>query len=694
MKFPRFVSSLRAALLLAALLAPAAGYPAGSAASAGSAESADTAAAVPAGPAGALPTIPIAEVQRGQRGYGLSVFAGTEPERFDVEVLGVMRNVSPDVSYILARLTGNGLEKSGVAAGMSGSPVFLDGRLAGAVAFSWAFTNEAIAGITPIESMRQLSGLKPQPITPPPPPVNLSDLLAGRIPRDLLATQLAKLRPRFVDGVASAVQWSTSGFGERSQALLRQALGNVGSGGRAEPGSVPDDLAPGKAVAVVLVDGDFQLAAFGTVTDRYGDHVLAFGHPLFGFGPVRVPMATSEVLTVLSSQNASFKISNSGRIVGAFEQDRKMGIQGRIGAEAPMVPMVLRVDGERPREFRMRLAELPEFMPLLVGSSVLAGLESASYTTGSQSIDMTARLRLRGHGDLEVRQSFDSESAGTEAAAFLLTIVAYLSQNSLEKVSLENIEVDLVQTQQPRFATLVGANASRTLVRPGDRVTLNLDLVAYRGDRFRRSLSLDLPQDLPAGRYSLLVGDGASVDAARLTLEPAEPVTFAQALELLRSFHSRRDLMVLGIYGGVGLSVAGEVMPRLPGSVRSLWGAAASGSAAVLRTTVAQERREVLEVPMQGMVRIDLEVRRREPLAGDGEEGEAGEGESPTNSTTGKAVPSEALTPPAPLSRRERGEKDEDTLLLLFPSSPSGRGGVGEVRASKGTPEMNSKGRS
>lgn len=592
-------------------------------AAAAPAKAEDHAAAIPTG---ALPTISIAEVQRGQHGYGLSVFAGTQPERFDVEVIGIMRNVSPDVSYILARLTGKGLEKSGVAAGMSGSPVFLDGRLAGAVAFSWAFTNEAIAGITPIESMRQLSGLKPLPLTPPPPPVKLSELLAGRVPQDLLTTQLAKLQPRFVEGASSAVQWAASGFGERSTALLRQALGSVGSGGKAEPGAVPNDLEPGSAVAVLLVDGDFQLAAYGTVTDHYGDQVLAFGHPFLGLGPVRVPMATSEVLTVLSSSNNSFKIQNSGRIVGAFEQDRKMGIQGRIGAEAPMVPMTLRVDGERPREFHMRLAELPEFMPLLVGSSVLAGLESASYTTGAQSLDMAARLRLKGYGDLEVRQSFDGENAGTDAAAFLLSVVAYLSQNTLERVELENVDVRLDQTTQPRFATLVGANASRTLVRPGDRVTLNLDLVAYRGDRFRHSMSLDLPEDLPAGRYSLLVGDGASIDAARLAMEPAEPVTFQQALELLRSFHSRRDLMVLGVYGGPGLSVAGEVMPRLPGSVRSLWGAASSNSASALRSTVAQERRETLEVPMEGLVKIDLEVRRREPQGGEGEEGEkAGE---------------------------------------------------------------------
>lgn len=617
MKHPRFDllarTPVRPALLLAAAwlcVAPVSAAPASA--------KADDAAAL-AIPAGALPTISISEIQRGQKGYGLSVFAGTEPERFDVEVIGVMRNVSPDVSYILARLTGHGLEKSGVAGGMSGSPVFLDGRLAGAVAFSWPFTNEAIAGITPIESMRQLSGLKPMPVTPPPPPLKLSEILAGNIPQDLLASQLARLQPRFVDGAAPAVQWTASGFGERSQGLLRQVLGNVASSGKAAPGSVPDQLAPGRSVSAVLVDGDFQLAANGTVTDQYGDQVLAFGHPFLGLGPVRLPMATAEVLTVLSSQNSSFKISNMGEIVGAFEQDRKMGIQGRIGATAPMIPMVLKIKGERAREFHMRLADLPEFMPLLVGSSVIAGLEAASYTTGSQSLDLTARLRLARYGGLEMSQSFDGDNASSQAAAFLLSIVTYLAQNDLEKVDIENIEVELEQAQHPRFATLVGANASRTVVRPGDKVNLNLDLVAYRGDRLRHSLSLDLPEDLPAGRYSLLVGDGASVDAARLAMEPAEPVTFPQALELMRSFHSRHDLMVLGVYGGAGLSVAGEVMPRLPGSVRSLWGAAASGSATALRSTVAQERRETLEVPVQGLVRIDLEVRRREPLAGEGE---------------------------------------------------------------------------
>jgi hypothetical protein len=571
--------------------------------------------------AGAQPIFPLADVKRGERGYGLSVFAGTEPERFEVEVLGVMRNLSPDVSYILARLTGKGLEKIGVAGGMSGSPVFLDGRLAGAVAFSWPFTNEAIAGITPIESMRKLSTFKSVPVSPPPTPIKLTELLTGKVPKDVWAAQASRLQPRFATGGVPAVQWTTSGFGEGALGVLRQALGSgVGTAGQAAPGTVPDDLAPGKSVSVVLVDGDFQIAANGTVTDRYGDQVLAFGHTFLGLGPVRVPMATAEVVTVLSNANSSFKISNSGRIVGAFEQDRQTGIQGRIGAVAPMIPMTLRINSEtgvKKRDFHVRLAELPEFLPLLVGSTVLGSLESASYSSGSQSLEMTAHLRLQRYGDLEVRQSFDGENAGTEAAAFLLTMVNYLTQNALEKVGLESVDVDLAQSAQPSFAALVGANADRTVVRPGQRVALNLDLVPYRGDRFRHSMTIDLPRDLPAGRYSLLVGDGASVDAARLALEPTDPVTFPQALELMRSFHSRRDLMVLGVYGGPGLSVSGEVMPRLPGSVRSLWGAAASGSSVALRSAIVQQKIETLDVPVQGLVRIELEVRRKEPLEGE-----------------------------------------------------------------------------
>jgi hypothetical protein len=574
-------------------------------------------------PPSALPTIGVDEVRAGQKGYGLSVFAGDQPERFDVEVVGVMRNLRPETSYILARLTGKGLERSGVAAGMSGSPVFLDGRLAGAVAFSWPFSHDAIAGITPIDNMRNLSTAPSMMPVTPPPPVELAALVSRKLPQDLLERELAKMQPPFLEGAKSSVSWATSGFGELSQGFLRRALGATMPAGRAAPAAAgkEPELPLGGAVAAVLVDGDFQLAAVGTVTDRYNDHVLAFGHPFLGLGTVRVPMAAAEVVTVLSSQYSSFKISNVGDIVGAFEQDRQAGIEGRIGQTAPMIPLSLRIIGAgetKPRDFHMRVAEVPQYTPMLVGSSLLAGLDSTSYSAGAQGLDLVARFRIKDRGDLEVRQSFDGDNAGTEAATYMLALAGYLTNNPFEKVRFEDIAIDLSQSPQPRSATLVGANADSTVVHPGDRVLLNLDLTAWRGDRFRRSLKVDLPEDLPAGRYSLVVGDGASIDATRLALEPAAPVTFPQALRLLRSLHSRRDLLVLGLYAGPGLAVAGEAMPRLPGSVRSLWSAAASGSAVALRTTIAQEVRQEMDVPVDGLVKVDLEVRRREPVGGEG----------------------------------------------------------------------------
>jgi hypothetical protein len=638
---------------------------------------------VPALAATPLPTIDLDEVKVGQRGYGLSVFAGGEPERFDVEVIGVMRNISPDMSYILARLSGRGLESSGVAAGMSGSPVFLDGRLAGAVSFGWPFSKEAICGITPIALMRDLATLGGPLPTTPPPPVELAGLLTGQVPSDLLVRQLARLRPRLAgapEGAQAGIEWATSGFGELSRGLLRQALGSVASTGHAAvgPAARPPDLVPGSSVAAVLVSGDFQMAATGTVTDHLGDRILAFGHPFLGLGPIRLPMAAADVVTVLSSQYTSFKITNLGQTVGAFEQDRKAGIEGRLGAVAPTIPMRLRIGGTASprapeaagagaagaagagaagagvagagagaaaaafRQFRVQLADVPELLPVLAGSTLLAGLESASYAGGPQNIEMVARFRLEPYGDLVIHQSFDGDNAGTAMATHLLGLAAYLVQSPLERVRIESLEVDVEQSPQPRAASLLAAHADRTVVHPGERLGVSLELLAYRGERFRHTFQVELPRDLPVGRYSLLVGDGASADAARLALAPVEPNTFSQALALLRSLHSRRDLTLLGFYPGAGLSVAGEVMPRLPGSVRSLWSATDPTGVVQLRAAIVQERHETMAVPLEGLMRIDLEVRRREaPPDATGPDGHNPQGRE-------QAMGSDGVTPASP----------------------------------------------
>jgi hypothetical protein len=574
------------------------------------------------------PAFPLERVEAGQRGYGLSVFSGSEPERFEAEILGVLRNVSPDTSFILARLTGRDLETTGVIKGMSGSPVYIDDKVAGAVAAAWPFSKEAIALVMPIESMRRLggasaaaAGASAAAASPAIDTEFLRRLATGKLPDTLLGERLAALEPRSPGGAASGLEWSASGFGERSLGLLREAVGAVSPAGQASGAAGAalsgTGLVPGGAVAGVLVDGDLRLAVTGTVTDRTGDEILAFGHPFLDAGPVLLPMAPAQVVTVLASQYSSFKLANFGEPIGAFDEDRSVGVHGRIGVHAPTVPLVVKV-GER--SFHMRLAAVPQLLPTLVAISAVGCLDSAGHLAGAQGFDVELTLRTRRHGDLSMRQSFDGEQAAGQSAAFLVAVAGFVAQNPLAEVALDAVTVDFTLSPRPRTASIVGAHAERTLVRPGDKVTVNVDFLPYRGESFRRALEIAVPADLPNGRYSLFVGDGATIDGVRLSLEPPAPQTFAQAMALLGSLHSRRELVALGVFGGRGLAVAGRILPRLPGSVRSLWSAAASGSAVALRAAIAQQVVQPLEVPAEGGVRIDLEVRHQDGLGASGQE--------------------------------------------------------------------------
>lgn len=574
---------------------------------------------------------PLAEVRAGLEGHGLSVFSGAEPERFEVKILGVWRDISPGTSFILAMLSGQNLAETGVIAGMSGSPVYIDDRLVGAVSFGWTFSQQPVAGITPIELMRKLSaeeatggvravGARARAAAAP----DFASVVRREFSPELLDDQLARLAPSPAGGANQGVLWSTVGFGPGSRTWLESNLGTVAAAGSVSVDRA-DDLVAGSAVAGLLMDGDLRLAATGTVTDRRDDEVLAFGHPFLGLGPLSVPMATAEVITVMSSSFSSFKISNLGRVVGAFELDRMAGVRGHLGRSARMIPLTVRVEGDGEREFEMRVADLPLLAPSLLATAVLGSVDVTTQVGGMQGVDLEAVLELESpaetaegvpssRGRLAIRQSFDGENAPFAAALHLFAFAAYVMNNDFEPIALRSVDVKLTQHPEPRTARLVAAHSSKTLVRPGERVTLHLDLAAHRGERTRRSVEVTVPTGLPDGRYSLLVGDGVSVDAARFAVEPPSPVSLDQALRLLRSLHSRNELVVLGVFGGAGLSVAGEILPQLPGSVRSIWSAAPSSTAVPLGLAVAQQIEFDLEVPTQGIVRVDLEVERQEPL--------------------------------------------------------------------------------
>lgn len=569
--------------------------------------------------AAAQDAFPLDEVERGQRGYGLSVFQGTEPERFEFEVIGVWRNVQPGASFILAEFSGQGLEETGVIAGMSGSPVYIGERLVGAVAFAWPFSKQPIGGITPIESMRELLDAHSTGATTPmaATPIELADIVGQSLDESVLVDSLARLRPEPVGGAQVGVQWLAAGFGAESRRLLSSGLGHLASAGAGQSDATFGELAPGSSVSGVLVDGDHRLAATGTVTDRIDNRILAFGHAFLGLGSLRLPMATSEVLTVLPSQANSFKVANLGNVVGAFDLDHSAGFRGEVGAEAPTIPVRVNLNGRNPQVVNLRIAELPQLSSALLAISVLGALEVDPEASGSKSIRMDARFGLGELGALDVRQSFDGPSAAIEMVLHLFAVTGFLQQNTLAEVDIERVDVELEWASDQRLTEIVGAFASRTLVEPGDKLDVAVELKSFRGESFRRTIEVELPPDLPAGRFSLLVGDGVSIDGARLSVEQRQPARISQALDLLGSLHSRRELLVLGLFPGQGISVPGAVLPRLPGSVRSLWAAAPHGGVEPLQLTLSEHGSEELDVPLSGLVRVDLRVERPKPWSGE-----------------------------------------------------------------------------
>jgi hypothetical protein len=581
-----------------------------------------------AGAAGVDPigvaTIDIDEIERGQTGYGLSVFSGSTPERFEVEVIGVLRDFRPGMSYVLAHLSGQGLEESGVVAGMSGSPVYVDGRLAGAVAFSWNFSTGAIAGITPIADMRSLSALaRGAESARPSSRLGLMStvrlLLEPQLPHHLLDEQLELLRSRVpLEGASSTLQFSATGYQGAARDLLAQAFGNVAPSGRASDQLELPPLQPGSAVTAVLVGGDLSISVTGTVTDLDGEQLVAFGHPIYGLGPVRVPMAKAEVLTVVPSRFSSFKVSNVGEVIGAVDQDRIAGVRGLIGVEAPTASLSIALEratpsGEREQiaSYDLELADVPLLRPTLSAVTLLQALERAAYASGEQSIDFEGTFEIAGYPPLVMRQVFSGPNAGMDAAIQVLSVVGFLELNEWEDVDVEAMKIALVQHDGSRLATVTGVHADRRQVRPGERVVVHCDLRAQDGSTRAERIEVTIPDDTPPGPYYLFVGDAATIDGVRQQIEPTEPTSFGQALEVLRGFSPRDQLAVLGARAARGLVVSGQAMPDLPDSMRSIWGAASPAQVKPLSLAIEQYQLEAVGLPLQGAERIDLTVLER-----------------------------------------------------------------------------------
>ncbi|MCG3180003.1 MAG: hypothetical protein BIFFINMI_02357 [Phycisphaerae bacterium] len=564
----------------------------------------------PAAPAasgpGALPgTIPadqiadqimtVDQLRPGMKGYGLTVFAGAHPERFDVEVLSVVRNWDPQSDVILVKCAGHNLDVSGIVAGMSGSPVYINGKLIGAVAYGWSFSKEAVGGVQPIAQMLRNSGMHQE--VPPDKQEILPQgavassarrpawLVDGRKPDRLaprrdagsgevraasgLAGEPPRLRPL-------ATPLMVSGGSEQAMALLRQKLSGSGfvavrSGGASgeDPRMADAKLAAGTTITIPLMSGDMDISALGTVTAVVGDRVLAFGHPMFGEGPVNLPMATGIVHTFISSYDSSFKMGSAGPVVGAVRRDESfsiLGVKEQVPYMSPVTVKVRSWTGDE-KTYHYKIADEWYFSPRMAMLALYSSVTADHGEPRDQTLYYSGTIRFKG---FEPYRFKGVTTSAYEAAYKVAMPIDAMLNNMWGKGLVESIDLDVEVVNEDRSGGLERARLENSTLAPGEDAVIYLTMRRYRKPKVERTLRVKLPADLPDGSYRLMLLDAEDYGDLVMSHNPRlfRPENMTEMLATFTEMAQPQNdtyYVVLTLPEG-GLVSRDQRFPELPGS--------------------------------------------------------------------------------------------------------------------------------
>lgn len=438
-------------------------------------------------------------LRKGMKGEGRSVFKGTEIETFQVEVLGLLKDQAPGENRVLIQCDGPAIDDNGIVAGMSGSPVYFDGKLAGAVAFGWEFGKKPIGGLTPIEAMRNVIRLYGTSR-------NEQQIRFEKLPdlNRILNPDGRSLLPDPLRERMDGNLFLNTGF--RNLPFRYTATASAGQ----DP-DAPDSLRPGSAVAVGLVRGDLNLFGLGTVTEVDGNNVLAFGHPMFGLGSVSLPMHTATVLATYPSYRISNKIGAIGPEVGVVVEDRNAGIYGITGRKAPMIPLTVQVNlPGGTRTYEMELADHQLLTPFLANATLNSLFTTLCVQVGFNTFNVRGRIDIQDHPPLKLEALVPDMSTGAMTAQ-IGSLLQSVMQNPYDEVTINGITLTLNYTESLRVAQLMKVKADRTRVKPGGTVHLQLFIKPFQRDMFIKNVTLTIPESLPEGEYTIEAGDGFSI---------------------------------------------------------------------------------------------------------------------------------------------------------------------------------------
>jgi hypothetical protein len=503
-------------------------------------------------------------------------------ERFDLDVISVIYDMSPGHDAILVKGVDERLVKTGPVQGCSGSPVFIEGRLAGALAFGWSLSKEALYGVTPIREMLGIGEKKiMSPETAPPEVAAAYSGWDYSKPIDLSKQQSPpKWQSQSTQGKALAIPLMVSGFTERGVEALQSTFEPLGlmpvqtvSGSGDDQTLVrPSSFERGGTLMVPLVSGDVRMSVLGTVTEVKGDKIYGFGHSFLGIGDVNFPLATGQVHTVVSVLSSSFKLGSPLDIVGALTSDEVTGVAGYVGRTAPTIPMSFRIDhfdGSAPRRFNCRLAYSKLLMAQLIQGVIAGAMGSIETLPEEHTIQYTADLVL-GSGRHLAFSNVSSAMDIQEMLSEVLGASSMLLTNPYKEIPMASIDVSIAIEPKNTTARLIDAVLSDDEVKPGEVIHLDLVAETYLGPKTHYAFQVKVPDNAQPGAYNLVVCGGDSYVQYLRRVSPYKLVamdadTLVEALDLLLKIRRDRLYCILELPPS-GLAVETTELPDLPAS--------------------------------------------------------------------------------------------------------------------------------
>ncbi len=556
-------------------------------------------------------TLGVGEIRAGMKGYGRTVFQGGKIERFEFEVLGVQKNAAPGRSRIMVRASGGPLAETGILAGMSGSPCYIDGKLIGALSTGLLFEKEPIGGITPIAEM--LEQLRDIPeIAPSRTPLILPKLEPPKVLKAALLGQMLDFRTLMgeTDPLVLPMALAGSALGAEAQRLWSgwpvtfTAVPTL-SGGRDEA----SPLEPGGMAAIALMQGDLDLAASGTITYVSGKRVLMFGHQLFNLGPVDLPLWSATVATSVASYQNSFKLAMPVAPIGALRLDRSSGVAGILGAEAHMVPMRigLNLGGKRTLDFRFELMDHPVATGALAATAVAQTLDAHTRGIGFQSLSLQGNIKLAGHPAIQLENVIADLNPG-RMSQYVGAMVQALCLNPFEKPVIEGISLTIKAEERLDLTGIVSVRLLKARARRGEVLPVLVTLQNIQGVRETATFNIQVPSSAMKGKAVLMVGDGYSLTAADPDERVVEVAALSDVVRVLNGALRNNHAYALLVQLQPGAGLRGSRIEGIPPTVASLVGGDGASSDNKLQRRIVGRAVLPLEREVRGLSQLDVEI--------------------------------------------------------------------------------------